>query len=146
MPMGGNQWKTCLIGTTQISGSVCCRHGYNGLFNWCYGSIPPEPIVVNQCHRWRKLLFLHVLPHCLKPIPPNFPFYLKCWSNPNGGRSPAKTVQLRKQMARSCRGIKDDFCEGARSGASCQSFWMEKIQELPALPAFSTKSSDFFFA
>lgn len=29
-------------------------------------------------------------------------------------RSPAKTLQLRKQMAGSCRGIKDDFCEGAR--------------------------------
>ena len=119
--------KHGLIGTTQISGSVCCRHGYNGLFNWCYGSIPPEPIVGKSMPQVAEIVvftcfYLIVWSQYL----PIFPSIWSVGSNPNGGRSPAKTLQLRKQMARSCRGIKDDFCEGARSGASCQSFWIGK--------------------
>ena len=93
--------------------------------------------------------FYMFLPDCFKPIPPNFPLYLKCWEQLKWWQVSHESITAPpadwQELSRHQRGF-------LRRGQEwCQSpVVLDKIQALPAFPALPaptapTESSDFLF-
>lgn len=139
--------KHGLIGETQISGSVCCRHGYNGLFNWCYGSIPPEPIVGKSMPQVGEIVVFTCFTSLFEANTSQFSLLSEVLgATLMVAGLPRKHYNSTSRWPGAVAASKMIFAKGPGAVPVASRFGLEKIQELPALPAFSIKSSDFLFA